>query len=139
MTCSRTFERTAPPGIHTLLMQFMQVAWKEFNSYVHGGVHALANVGREQPVSFIIQLVCNSNGVAGLGAMLAASLTRDPIVPARCWQPSTSTSTVCRRSRPWVDRAEEALGVHAARLPVMLMQAVLPGRAQENAEPSSSR
>lgn len=73
----KDIERTAPPDIHALLMQFKTVAWKELNSYVHGGVHALANVGREQPASFIVQLVCNSNGVAGLGAMLGASLTGD--------------------------------------------------------------
>lgn len=41
----KDIERTAPPGINALLMQFKQVAWKELNSYVHGGVHALANVG----------------------------------------------------------------------------------------------
>ncbi|SKB27856.1 hypothetical protein [Luteibacter sp. 22Crub2.1] len=73
----KDIERTAPPGIHALLTQFKQVAWNELNSYVHGGVHALANVGREQPPLFIVELVCNSNGVAGLGAMLAASLTGD--------------------------------------------------------------
>jgi hypothetical protein len=73
----KDIERTAPPGIHALLTQFRQVAWKELNSYVHGGVHALANIGREQPAPFIIELICNSNGVAGLGAMLAASLTGD--------------------------------------------------------------
>jgi len=73
----KDIERTAPPGIHALLTQFKTVAWNELNSYVHGGVHALANVGRKQPASFIVQLVCNSNGVAGLGAMLAASLTGD--------------------------------------------------------------
>jgi hypothetical protein len=56
-------------------MQFRQVAWNELNSYVHGGIHALANVGREQPASFIVELVFNSNGAAGLGAMSAASLT----------------------------------------------------------------
>jgi hypothetical protein len=71
----KDIERTAPPGIFALLMQFKQVAWKELNSYVHGGLHALANVGRKQPASFIVRLVCNSNGVARLGAILAASLT----------------------------------------------------------------
>lgn len=42
----KDIERTAPPGIHALLTQFKQVAWNELNSHVHGGVHALANVGR---------------------------------------------------------------------------------------------
>lgn len=71
-------ERTAPARAHALLDQFKTVAWRELNSYVHGGVHALANLGGEIPSAFLVQIVTNANGVWGLAATLAASLSTDP-------------------------------------------------------------
>jgi hypothetical protein len=71
-------ERTAPPNAFTLLNQFKRVAWRQLNSYVHGGMHALANFGGEFPAAFLVQIVANANGVYGLAATLAASLSTDP-------------------------------------------------------------
>lgn len=71
-------ERTAPPKAFALLDQFKSVAWRQLNSYVHGGMHALANLGGAFPAAFLVQIVANANGVYGLAATLAASLSNDP-------------------------------------------------------------
>jgi hypothetical protein len=71
-------ERSAPPKAFALLDQFKSVAWRQLNSYVHGGMHALANFGGEFPPAFLVQIVTNANGVYGLAATLAGSLSTDP-------------------------------------------------------------
>lgn len=71
-------QRTAPPKAYALLEQFKSIAWKQLNSYVHGGMYALANLGGEIPSSFLVQIVANANGIYGLAATLAGSLSIDP-------------------------------------------------------------
>ena len=71
-------ERTAPQRAFTLLDQFKIVAWRQLNSYVHGGMHALANLSGEIPAQFLVQIVTNANGVYGLATTLAGSLSTDP-------------------------------------------------------------
>ncbi|TPG04130.1 hypothetical protein EAH88_18655 [Rhodanobacter glycinis] len=71
-------ERAAPPKAFALLDQFKSVAWRQLNSFVHGGMHALANFGGEFPAAFLVQIVANANGVYGLAATLAGSLSTDP-------------------------------------------------------------
>ncbi len=74
----KDIERTAPPKAFALLDQFKSVAWRQLNSYVHGGMHALANFGGEIPATFLVQIVTNANGVYGLAATLAGSISTDP-------------------------------------------------------------
>jgi hypothetical protein len=71
-------ERTAPARAFSLLDQFKTIAWRQLNSYVHGGMHALANVGGDIPAHFLVQIVTNANGVYGLATTLAGSLSTDP-------------------------------------------------------------
>lgn len=70
-------ERTAPAKAFSL-DQFRTIAWRQLNSYVHGGMHALANLGGQIPAHFLVQIVTNANSVYGLATTLAGSLSTDP-------------------------------------------------------------
>lgn len=69
---------TCHPKAFGQLSGFKDVSWKALNSYIHGGVHALSNLGTAMPAAFLRQVFVNANGIAGLGATLAATLINDP-------------------------------------------------------------
>lgn len=73
----KDLERTAPPRGAALLALFKSIAWRELNSFVHGGTLALSNLAHGMPESFLVQMLRNANGVWGLGAMLAAAQLTD--------------------------------------------------------------
>jgi hypothetical protein len=69
---------TCHPKALGQLKGFKDVSWKALNSYIHGGVHALSNLTSDMPAAFLRQVLVNANGIAGLGATLAATLINDP-------------------------------------------------------------
>ncbi|WP_448110032.1 DUF6988 family protein [Luteibacter jiangsuensis] len=73
----KELERTAPPRVSVLLSLFKSIAWRELNSFVHGGTLALSTLVQQLPEPFLAQMLRNANGVWGMAAMLAASQLRD--------------------------------------------------------------
>jgi len=73
----KDLERTAPPRASALLLLFKSIAWRELNSFVHGGALALSNLVHTMPEPFLVQILKNANGVWGMGMMLAASQLQD--------------------------------------------------------------
>lgn len=65
-------EERAPDEPVRLLREFREQSLKALNSYVHAGLHPLRRHLEGYPLPLIIQLVQNSNGLAGMvGSMLA--------------------------------------------------------------------
>ncbi|MGF6492198.1 hypothetical protein ABIE56_000351 [Luteibacter sp. 621] len=73
----KDLERTAPPRAAALLALFKSIAWRELNSFVHGGTLALSNLAHGMPEPFLVQMLKNANGVWGLGMVLAAAQLTD--------------------------------------------------------------
>lgn len=73
----KDLERTAPPQASALLTLFKSIAWRELNSFVHGGTLALSNLVQPMPETFLVQMLRNANGVWGIGMMLVATQLRD--------------------------------------------------------------
>lgn len=73
----KDLERTAPPPAVALLSLFKSIAWRELNSFVHGGALALSNLVHPMPEAFLVQILRNANGVWAMGMMLAASHLQD--------------------------------------------------------------
>jgi len=73
----KDLERTAPPRAAELLALFKSIAWRELNSFVHGGTLALSNLAHGMAEPFLVQMLRNANGVWGLGMVLAAAQLTD--------------------------------------------------------------
>jgi hypothetical protein len=60
--------------------KFKEVQWKEFNSYVHVGIHALQRHSSGYPEQLVIDIVKSSNGLLSMTVMMAAILTGNKII-----------------------------------------------------------
>lgn len=63
-----------PPQAFDALNRFKENSWKALNSYAHAGIHLIRRHAEGYPVQLLDSIARNSNGLAVVSAMQAASL-----------------------------------------------------------------
>lgn len=72
--------KSAPAPAHAALARFKDNSWKVLNSYAHAGIHPLRRHVEGYPVALALNVLRNSNGLAGLSGMQAVVLCgRQPL------------------------------------------------------------
>lgn len=67
----------APAQALEQLMEFKEYSWKPLNSYIHGGIHAIARHGKGYPVELLAQAIRSSNGLGVMTGMMLVILSGD--------------------------------------------------------------
>lgn len=67
----------APPAALQMLNQFKDITSAALNSFVHGGIHAINRHSEGYPVTLLIQVLRNSNGLLTMTGMMFATLAGD--------------------------------------------------------------
>jgi hypothetical protein len=73
----KALEGKAPPPAMVSLNNFKEQQWKPLSSFVHGGIHALTRHSKGYPVTLLTQVVCVSNGLSTMAAMLLLIISSD--------------------------------------------------------------
>lgn len=76
-------ETSAPPFVGKMLREFKTATWKPMNSFVHGGVHAVANAMIHTPPEKLVSLLRNANGMSFLAAQILVIASSDPSLTGR--------------------------------------------------------
>lgn len=67
----------APQQASQMLNEFKDVSWKAMNSFIHGGIHSINRHSKGYPLSLIIDVIKNSNGLSTMAGMMLAILSGD--------------------------------------------------------------
>jgi len=66
-----------------MLVALKDAAWGPMNSYVHSGIHPVLRQHVEFPSEYAVQVLRNSNGLAGMAATLTAIMIGDAGIATR--------------------------------------------------------
>ena len=64
----------APPAAVDPLFEFREYSWKALNSFIHGGLHAVHRHDRGYPVTLLLNLIRQSNGLSLMAGQLLVIL-----------------------------------------------------------------
>ena len=76
-------DASAPTFVGKMLREFKNATWKPMNSFVHGGVHAVANAMIDTPPENLVSLLRNANGLSFLAAQILVIASSDPDLAGR--------------------------------------------------------